>query len=248
MIPSVPFGVQSYCFREFKDNAVVAGKVRDLGLDSIELCRVHANFDDPSAFEDVVAVYRTAGVSILSLGVQTFEGHAHERRWFECAAAAGARHISCHFRVDSFMRAIPLVRKCHGVRHPGGLHNHGGYMFGGQPDVIAYLLELGGPEIGLCIDTAWALQIGPNHGNPVKLAEKFAGHIYGVHLKDFVFDPPGQHRDVIVGQGNLDLPAFMAALRAGGFDGVTVIEYEGDAENPDPALKQCIESMRASLR
>ena len=29
------FGVQSYCFRNFKDNAVVADKVLEIGLDSI---------------------------------------------------------------------------------------------------------------------------------------------------------------------------------------------------------------------
>ncbi len=248
MKQALNFGVQSYCFREFKDNAVVARKVRDLDLNSIEVCGVHADFNDPAAFKKVIQTYKDAGVDIISIGVQTFDGNESERLWFECAAAAGAKHISCHFRVNSFMRALPLVRrwsKEFGIRV--GIHCHGGYQFGGSPDVLDYLLELGGPEIGLCIDTAWAMQIGPYHGKPVEWAKKYAGRIYGVHFKDFLFEPNGQWKDVVVGQGTLDLPAFTRALQEGGFDGMSVIEYEADAQNPDPALKNCIQSMRASL-
>ncbi len=241
------YGVQSFCFRHFKDNAVVAQKVRDIGLDKIEVCGIHADFDKPDAFKDVVATYKQAGVSIISIGVQTFEGKDSERAWFECAAAAGARHISCHFRIESFLTALPKVRRWSrefGIRV--GIHCHGGYMFGGSPDVLDYLIGLGGPEIGLCIDTAWCLQIGPGAGKPVEWAKKYAGKIYGIHYKDFLFEPNGQWKDTIVGQGNLDLPAFNAALKEGGFDGMAVIEYEADVENPDPALKRCVDSMKAN--
>ena len=249
MKSSLHFGVQSFCFREFKDNATVARKVRGLDLDRIELCGVHADFGKPAAFTDVVQTYREAGVSIISLGVQTFEGNESERSYFECAAAAGAKHISGQFRIGSFVNAISKVRrwsKEFDIRV--GMHCHGGYMFGGQPDVLQHLLDLGGPEIGLCIDTAWAMQIGPRQGNPVEWVKKFAGRIYGIHFKDFVFEPNGQWKDMIVGQGNLDLAAFTQALQEVGFNGISVIEYEADAQNPDPALKNCIESMRATLR
>ncbi|HSI86513.1 MAG TPA: sugar phosphate isomerase/epimerase [Candidatus Methylacidiphilales bacterium] len=241
------FGVQSWCLRNFKDNNVVAQKVNALGLNKIELCGVHADFSKPEAFKEVVDIYTRAGISIVSMGVQTFEGNDVERSWFECAATAGAKHISAHFRIGSFMTAVPKVRnlsKEFGIRV--GIHCHGGYMFGGSPDVLEYLINLGGPEIGLCIDTAWAMQIGPRPGNPVEWAKKFAGKIYGIHYKDFVFDKNGQWNDVIVGQGNLDLSAFNAALKEGGFDGMAVIEYEAEVEAPDAALKRCVESMLAT--
>jgi sugar phosphate isomerase/epimerase len=238
------FGVQSYCFRHFNDNAVVAKKVLGIGLDKIELCGVHADFSKPGDFKKVVDVYRQAGVSIVALGVQTFDGNDSEQAWFECAVAAGARHITCHFNIETFMRAVPKVRAwCREFGVRVGIHCHGGYWFGGQPSVIDYLISLGGPEVGLCIDTAWAMQIGPGAGNPVEWAKRYAGKIYGIHYKDFVFERNGQWKDTIVGQGNLDLPAFNAALREGGFDGTAVIEYEADVENPDPALKRCVESM-----
>ncbi len=245
---NINFGVQSYCFRHFKDNATVAAKVRGIGLDKIELCAIHADFNQPAGFPAIVDIYRNEGVSIVSIGVQTFTGVDSEKAWFECAAAAGARHISAHLKVNSYTTAIPKIRawsREFGIRV--GLHCHGGYMFGGSPDVLKHLIALGGPEIGLCIDTAWAMQIGPHAGNPVKWAENFAGQIYGIHFKDFTFEPNGGWKDVIVGTGNLDLPAFARALTAGGFDGMAVIEYEADVEAPDAALKRCVESMRAAL-
>ena len=186
MSTPIPFGVQSYCFRAFKDNAVVARKVREIGLDSIELCGVHADLANLESVKNAVKIYRDAGVSIVSIGVQTFTGAESERVWFEAATAAGARHISCHFQVNTFQAAIARVRRWSrefGIRV--GIHCHGGYSFGGQPDVLTYLLELGGPEIGLCIDTAWAMQIGPHLGNPVEWVKKFSGQIYGVHFKGF---------------------------------------------------------------
>lgn len=242
---ALDFGVQSWCFRETKTNPELAKKVREIGLDKLELCGVHADFEKPSAFKEVVKIHQDAGVSIISLGVQTFTGADNERNWFECAALAGAKHISAHFKVDSFTTAIPATQKLcdeFGIRI--GIHCHGGYCFGGSPDVLEHLMKLGSPQIGLCIDTAWCLQIGPGQGKPVEWAKKYAGKVYGVHYKDFVFDRAGQWTDVVVGEGNLDLPAFVKELDAGGFDGMAVIEYEANPENPVPALKNCVEAMR----
>ncbi len=243
---AMDFGVQSYCFRHFKDNADVAEKVKAIGVDKIELCEVHADFSDPAGFNNVVKTYRDAGVSICSLGVQTFTGDTDtERKWFECAAAAGAREITAHFKVDSFTTAVPAAAKlCDEFDINIGIHRHGGYVFGGSPDVLEHLMDLGGPRIGLCIDTAWCMQIGPHLGQPVEWAKRFAGRIHGVHYKDFVFEKNAQWQDVVVGSGTLDLPAFVIALDEGGFDGAAVIEYEADVENPVPALTRCVESMR----
>ncbi|MFY8215796.1 MAG: hypothetical protein ACOVMP_04260 [Chthoniobacterales bacterium] len=104
-------GVQSYCFRHFPDNATVAAKVRGIGLENIELCAVHANFDDPASFSPIAKIYADSGVGIVSLGVQTFTGADREKAWFECAALAGATHISAHFQIATFQQAIPRVRE-----------------------------------------------------------------------------------------------------------------------------------------
>ncbi len=245
MSKAMDFGMQSYCFRETKNNADVAAKVREIGVNKVELCAVHADFNNPTAFKDVVKTYRDAGISIISLGVETFVGDPKERNAFECAALAGAKHISVHFKVDSFPDAIKKTQKLSdefGIRV--GIHCHGGYSFGGQPDVLDHLIKLGAPQIGLCMDTAWCIQIGPWLGKPVEWVKRYAGHIYGIHYKDFTFEPNAQWVDTVVGQGNLNLPAFIEALDAHNFDGMAVIEFEGDVQNPVPALKNCVTAMR----
>lgn len=245
---AMDFGVQSYCFRNFKDNKELAQLVRKIGVRKLEICGVHADFEDVEGFKQIVKIHQDAGVEIVSLGVQTFEGNVEkERKWFECAKAAGARHISAHFKVDSFEKAVAsTVKLCDEYDIRIGIHCHGGYMFGGSPDVISHLLKLGGPRIGVNIDTAWCMQIGPYQGDPIKwVTEKFKGRIYGVHYKDFVFDRRAKWEDVVVGTGNLDLPAFVKALNDTGFDGMAVIEYEADADNPVPALTECVNKMRA---
>jgi sugar phosphate isomerase/epimerase len=245
MSKPLDFGVQSFCFRNFKDNKDVARMVREIGVDKIEVCGIHADFNQPEAWKEVVGVYGDAGVSVVSIGVQTFNGAPEERNWFECAAAAGAKHISAHFKVDTFMTAVPRTAKlCKEFGIKIGIHTHGGYMFGGSPDVIQYLLDLGGEMIGVNLDTAWCMQIGPNRGNPVQWVEQFGPRIHGVHYKDFVFEKNGAWKDVVVGTGSLDLPAFVQALDAAGFDGMAVIEYEADVDNPVPALTKCVAKMR----
>jgi sugar phosphate isomerase/epimerase len=241
------FGVQSYCFRNFKDNKKVAELVRQIGLNKIEVCGVHANFEDPDGFAKVNEIYKQAGVDIISIGVQTFTGDAQkERKWMECAKIAGAKHISAHVQVPTFQTALPATAKMaaeFGIRI--GLHCHGGYMFGGSPDVIDYLLKIGGNQVGLCIDTAWCMQIGPKAGQPIQwVRERYKGRIYGIHYKDFTFDSKAMWTDVVVGTGNLDLPGFVKALDETQFNGMAVIEYEADPENPVPALTECVKKMR----
>lgn len=238
--------VQSYCFREFKDNADVAAKVKEIGLDKIEVCAVHADFDDIKSWQDDIKTYNDAGISIVSIGVQTFVGNPNQESYFECAAAAGAKHISAHFQVGTFNQAINQVKSWsdkYGIKV--GIHCHGGYMFGGQPDVLELLIGLGTPQIGLCMDTAWAMQIGPGKGNPVDWAKTYAGKLYGIHFKDFVFERNGQWEDTVVGDGNLDLKGLVAELEAQKFDGISVLEYEADPQDPVPALKACVERMRS---
>ncbi len=155
---------------------------------------------------------------------------------------AGAELISAHFTVATFQAAVPAVaRMCDEFGVRVGIHNHGGYNFGGSPDVLDHLLKLGGKHIGITLDTAWCMQIGPYAGDPVKwIREKFPGRIYGVHYKDFIFDRRGQWSDQVVGTGNLDLPRVVAALEESGFDGPALIEYEANPENPIAALTECV--------
>lgn len=236
-------GVQSYCFRHFKDNAQVAQLVRECGLDKIELCAVHVNFEEENTFDGVIDIYRQAGVRIVSIGVQGANGEEEkERKYFEFARRAGARHMSVHFGAQTFPECYRVSEKLSEEYDVFvGVHNHGGYHWLGNSEMLARVFRDTNERIGLCLDTAWALDAKQN---PVKMAEKFGDRLYGAHIKDFIFDRARNPEDVVVGTGNLDLPAFVQLANASSTLKFCVLEYEGDVENPVPALKECVEAVR----
>jgi sugar phosphate isomerase/epimerase len=236
-------GVQSYCFRGFKENRVVADLVRQCGLTKIELCAVHADFTDEKGFADIVDIYTRAGVDIVSIGVQTFQNdEATERKFFEFAERAGAKVITADFAVDSVpasFRTAERLADRYDIRV--AIHNHGGRHWLGSATMLGNVFSNTSERIGLCLDTAWALDSGED---PLGMAKAFSDRLHGVHLKDFVFDSARKPTDVIAGEGNLKLGELLTFLREAGFGGPAVIEYEGDVENPVPAIKQCVAAIR----
>ena len=234
--------VQSYCFRGFKDNAKVIELVKQLGLNKIELCGVHANFKDESIHDAVIKQYQDAGVQIVSIGVEGFGAdEAENRKRFAFASKAGCKVISANFNPFTFQAALPIVYKlCEEFDIRLAIHNHGGYHWLGSGEILNWVFATTRTCIGLNMDTAWALDAKQN---PVEWAEKFASRLYAVHLKDFEFDRARKGKDTIVGQGNVDLPKLLAVLKANKFAGPAILEYEGDVNDPVPALKQCIEAI-----
>lgn len=237
-------GVQSWTFRNTKTLPDLIAQVKASGVTSLELCGAHANFDAPATQAESIAALKAAGIAIRSMGVQTFTGDtARENQWGAFAKAAGVETITAHFKVDSFREAVKsaaAMAEAYDLKI--AIHCHGGYMFGGSADILTHLLELGGPRIGLCIDAAWCLQAA---GDPVEWVKRFAGRVYGVHYKDFVFAPNGKWSETVIGSGTLDLPAFVQALDQHGFTGHAVIEYEGDPAHPIPAVIAGVAAIKA---
>jgi sugar phosphate isomerase/epimerase len=239
--------VQSYCFRHFKDNAVCADMVRQCGLARIELCGVHVNFADAAACDRAIDAYKKAGVRVVSIGVSSLKGdEAAERPLFEFLKKAGARHMSVDFAVASVpesYRVAERLAEAYGVRL--GIHNHGGRHWLGPAAMLAQVFATTSDRIGLCLDTAWALDSGED---PVAMAERFAPRLTALHLKDFVFDKARKPTDVVVGTGNLDLAKLRATLQKIDFSGLAILEYEGDVEDPVPAVSACVKAVRAAMK
>ena len=238
--------VQSYCFRGLKTNAEVAETASECGFNNIELCGVHADFEDPATFDTVIDTYRDRGIEVVSIGVQHFANDkVRERHFFEFAGLCGAKCISTDFAIDSVPTAYRTVEELaeeFGINI--AIHNHGGPHWLGSANALHNVFAKTSPRIGLCLDTAWALDA---REDPVAMARDFADRLYSIHIKDFVFDRAGKPSDVVAGRGNLDIAALVDVLRQTDFNGPLIIEYEGDVENPAPALKQCNAALKDAL-
>jgi sugar phosphate isomerase/epimerase len=235
-------GVKGYCFRGYPDNPTVAAKVRECGVDCIDLSRSQLDFKNATLHEPAIEAYRSAGIRIGGIGVVPFDtDQVGETQYFEFCKKAGCRTISCTFAPETLDMSLAYVQRlCEQYDMRVAIHNHGGRDWLGNSRMLAHVLKKCGPRIGLCVDTAWCFHAGEN---PVQWLEKFSGQIYAIHYKDFLFGPKGNNYDVIVGKGCLDLKVFIQGLKAINFDGPAVIEYEGDVENPVPALQQCVHEM-----
>ncbi len=155
-------GVQSYCFRHYQDNAEIARFVREIGLTRLEICAVHVDLNAPDTWPAVLEAYAAEGVTITSLGVQSFGGNAaQERRYFEFARLAGIRHLSASFDLyalsDSLRVASELAEE-YDCRL--GIHNHGGRDWLGNATTLKWVLGQSSERIGVCLDTAWAHGFG----------------------------------------------------------------------------------------
>ena len=234
-------GVQSWCFRNFKTPGALIEQVKGIGLSRVEVCAVHADFNNESSFEGTIGQFKSAGVQITSIGVQTFTGNeTTEESWFKFCKMAGAKMISATFDVNTVPQAYRVAEKlAEKYDVVVGIHNHGGYEWLGNAMMLKYVFGQTNERIGLCIDSAWCLQAGED---PVKwAAETFARRLYSTHIKDFIFHRDGKPEDVVVGTGNLKLKEYLGAVMKSPRLAAVTLEYEGDVENPGPKLKECVE-------
>lgn len=238
-------GAQSYCYRGFKDNNDVIEQMKKSGLSSIELWGGHCDWNDPSAFDDVIATYRDGGIDIPAIGVNRFANDEDaERNYFEFCRKSGAKVISCDFPIGTHPECFATAEKLADEYDVNlALHNHGGHHWLGSEQAMKWLFDVTGPRIGLCLDTAWCIDANLE---PVKAVELFQDRLYGLHLKDFTYQGARKPVDVVIGEGLLDLKALFDKLKEIDYDGYAVLEYEADVDNPAPALTQCVEAVKAA--
>jgi sugar phosphate isomerase/epimerase len=131
------------------------------------------------------------------------------------------------------------------------LENHG--LFAGRAEQVrAILEEVGSPALRANLDTGNFLLVNQDPVDAVAAPAALAAY---VHLKDFrKVRPDEQVREAytgldgsrcvgtVIGAGEVDLRAVLAALRAGGYDGWLSIEYEGVGD----AKQEVEESLHAA--
>jgi sugar phosphate isomerase/epimerase len=242
-----PLAIQSWCYRHFRPLTDLIRELKASGVSATELCGWHTEFNDPAAHAPAIATFKAAGITITSIGVETLKGDvALDRPKFDFCRAANVKTMAITFSPDlyyaGYLKQAEALADAYDVRL--AIHNHGGYDWLGNSVILRHVFAHTSPRIGLHLDTAWALDAKQD---PIKMADEFKARLYGVHIKDFTFDRARAPKDVVIGTGNLNLPELISTLKTNAFAGPLVIEYEGDVENPVPALKQCVEVLSKLL-
>jgi len=237
----IHLSVQSYCFRDFKDKAALLGKVKDVGLDAVEICGVHVNFGDKLDEQRYIDLANADSIRTVSSGINGFPKNEDEvEKQFEFAAAAGFKVLGADPEVD----ALPLIEHCcdkYGMQI--AVHNHGRHHRYGSWDQLDALFSKASANVGLCLDTAWMIDSGHDVKHTI---EKYCERLYGVHLKDMIYSDfkSGAMKEVPCGDGELDLQQIAPLILAAPNLKYVSIEYEEKPEDPTEDIRKCVANVQ----
>ena len=233
-------GLQSYTYRKHALQKLV-GDSAELGLDSVELWEGHLPLDSSySKVREIRDSLEANGIKIWGIGVVNISDRDPEDV-LDFASEVGVRYVSVDF--DPLDRQIQ-EKACEIAQEAGvrlAIHNHGpGHHFA-TPDDIKPILDSTCEAMGVCIDTGHFLRSGVD---PLSAIVSLSPRVYAVHLKDFV----DEKKEVPPGDGRLDMPGIVHALRSGGYQGPYIIEYEENPEDPKPHLVRSFEQLRNAIQ
>jgi sugar phosphate isomerase/epimerase len=243
MAADFPLGIQSYCFRNFKPLDRLIDCLRQVGLKHVEIWPGHLSMDsDPADMQQALDTLAANGITVSSCGQIAFKGdEAATRKVFEFCKMAGITAVTA----DLVPEAREITRKlCDEYDVNLAIHNHGRKHALGRMEQLDELFAATSKRVGLCLDTAWLLDVGQD---PLRAVERYSDRLYGVHLKDFAFDADGKPRDVIIGQGGLNLPKLMALLNDMNWSGYLSLEYEGNPDDPMAEVQTCVQAVQDAV-
>ncbi|NQT91653.1 MAG: sugar phosphate isomerase/epimerase [Lentisphaerae bacterium] len=234
--------IQTFTFRGIAEHADVIAATKACGVNKLEMCDCHLSPSAETDWRPAYDLYKSAGIAFASHGVVGIGADEEAaRKTFEYAREIGVTSLSADFSEGGLEVAEKL---CAEFNIRIGIHNHGREHALGSVAQLDDLFGRTSPNVGLWLDTGWMLDSGED---PAKVADHFRERLYGLHVKDFVFDADGKPEDVIAGTGDLDLASILGYLVSIDFQGPVAIEYEGDEHNPVPAVTQSVQAIRSTL-
>jgi sugar phosphate isomerase/epimerase len=240
--PGLKLGVASYSLRNFS-RAQAIQMTKALGTRFINLKSVHLPYDAPPA--EIAAARKeveAAGLEIVGGGMITFETDTDEgvRKYFDYASAAGMPVIvgTCKPallpRIEKFVKQYDIKL---------AIHNHGpGDVFPSPYDALKAVQGMD-PRMGLCIDVGHTVRTGTD---VVRAVADAGPRLLDMHAKD-LRDLKVAESQCIVGEGKIPIAAIFRQLQAIRYPGYVNLEYEIDADNPMPGMKQSFAYMRGVL-
>ncbi len=236
-------GVASYSLRKFT-RAQVIEMVKALGTPYINLKSVHLPYELPP--DELAAARRdieAAGLQIVGGGTITFDedSDAGVRQYFDYAKAAGMPVIVA--TVDPpILPRIERFAKQYDIKV--AIHNHGpeDKRFPSPYDVLKHVRNMD-PRMGLCIDIGHTVRTGTD---VVRAVVDAGPRLLDMHAKD-LRDLTAKASQCIVGEGAIPIAEIFRQLEAMRFAGYVNLEYEIDADDPLPGMKQSFAYMRGVL-
>ena len=239
----VKLGVASYSLRNFS-RAKAIEMTKALGTPYINLKSVHLPYDaSPAEIAAARAEVEAAGLHIIGGGTITFDTDTDDgvRKYFDYARAAGMPVMvsTCN---PSVLPRVEKFAKQYNIKV--AIHNHGpeDKNFPSPYDVLKAVKGMDA-RMGLCIDIGHTVRTGTD---VVRAVADAGARLLDMHAKD-LRDLKVMESQCIVGEGRIPIAEIFRQLRAMRYPGYVNLEYEIDADNPLPGMKQSFAYMRGVL-
>jgi sugar phosphate isomerase/epimerase len=236
-------GVASYSLRNFTREQAIE-MTRSLGARYINFKSVHLSYDaSPDEFAKARAELAAAGLELVGGGMITFETDTDEgvRKYFDYAKAAGMPTIVFTAKAAVLPRIERFARQ-YDIK--AAIHNHGpeDENFPSPYDALKAIKGMD-PRMGLCIDLGHTVRAGTD---PVRAIADAGPRLLDMHAKD-LRDFKSVDSQCVVGEGRMPMAEIFRQLRAIRYGGYVNLEYEIEADNPLPGMKQSFSYMRGVL-
>ncbi len=228
-----------------------------IGYDGVELCLEHPGLEpeemDASRATNLATVAAGAGIEVASV---SYHGDRDPLpiRWrrallaIELTEAFGSdiliinaprpRDDEPGLR-DEFLRQLErqLVRaEALGVTL--ALEPEPGLLVHGTDDMLALTERMGSERLRVNLDLGHAFLTEPDLPETIRRLSEL---IVCAHIEDM---PRGEHRHLVPGEGDMDLPEVLVALEGIGFDGWLTVDLFDIADTPDEAAAASLTRMR----
>jgi len=239
----VKLGVASYSLRNFSRQQAIE-MTKALGTRYINLKSVHLPYEaSPAEIGAARQEVEAAGLQIVGGGMITFETDTDEgvRKYFDYAKAAGMPVIVCTCKPGTLPRIERFV-KLYNIKI--AIHNHGpgDENFPSPYDALKAVKGMD-PRMGLCIDMGHTVRTGTD---VVRAVADAGPRLLDMHAKD-LRDLKVMESQCIVGEGRMPIAEIFRQLEAMRYPGYVNLEYEIDADDPMPGMRQSFAYMRGVL-
>lgn len=203
-------------------------------------------------YSDIPAVMRTVGLVPLETRARRIE---HTKAVSDLASKLGIDSVACHIGFLPHDPSEPLYREMQAVTLDLARHcNTNGQNFtletGQEPAkvLMRFIADVHHPTLKINFDPANMILYGT--GDPIEALSVLAEHVVSVHCKDGDWPPMDQPqslgRELPLGQGKVDLPAFLVKLKEVGYRGLLAIEREGvsDTKERDRDIRDAVQLLR----
>lgn len=236
-------GVASYSLRKFP-RARAIEMVKALRTPYINIKSFHLEYDlSPAELAAGRREFEAAGLQIVGGGTITFEADtdAAVRKYFEYAKHAGMPLMvaTCDPKI---LPRIERFAKQYDIKV--AIHNHGpeDKFYPSPYDALKYIKDMD-PRMGLCVDVGHTVRTGTD---VVQAIADAGPRLLDMHIKD-LRDLRVRESQCIVGEGAIPIPEIFKQLLAMNYQGCVNLEYEIDADDPLPGMKQSFAYMRGVL-